>query len=97
MNWAIHPYSVGIDLVRLTIAPEAQIAERARQLIDRVQQEELGILSRDEIIDVITTIAVYKFTNLSREDVEAILGIGFEETRIYKDLRIEFGTMRYTL
>jgi predicted transposase/invertase (TIGR01784 family) len=83
------PHSVGIDLMQLTIVPEAQMAERARQLIDRVQQEDLGILSRDEIIDVITTIVVYKFTNLSREEVEAMLGRSLEESRIYREIKEE--------
>ncbi|MDX2240611.1 MAG: Rpn family recombination-promoting nuclease/putative transposase [Leptolyngbyaceae cyanobacterium bins.302] len=80
---------IGISLMQLTIAPEATAADQARGLIERVQQEAIGTLSRNEIIDIITTIAVYKFTNLSREDVEAMLGIGFEETRIYKDLERE--------
>jgi len=35
---------------------------------------------------VITTIAVYKFSNLTREEVEAMLGRSIEETRIYQDL-----------
>ncbi|MBW4523349.1 MAG: Rpn family recombination-promoting nuclease/putative transposase [Scytolyngbya sp. HA4215-MV1] len=83
------PHSVGIDLMRLTIVPEAQMAERARQLIDRVQQEDLGILSRDEIIDVITTIVVYKFTNLSREEVEAMLGKSLEESKVYQEIKEE--------
>lgn len=83
------PHSVGIDLMRLTIVPEAQMADRARQLIDRVQQADLGILSRDEIIEVITTIVVYKFASLSREEVEAMLGLNLEETRIYQDAKAE--------
>lgn len=83
------PHSVGIDLMRLTIVPEAQMAERARQLIERVQHEEIGILSRDEIIDVITTIVVYKLTNLSREEVEAMLGRSLEESKVYQEIKEE--------
>jgi predicted transposase/invertase (TIGR01784 family) len=77
---------VGINLIQLTIVPETQMAERARQLIERVQQEKTSILSKNEIIEVVTTIAVYKFTSLSREEVEAMLGLSLEETRIYRDL-----------
>jgi predicted transposase/invertase (TIGR01784 family) len=80
---------VGIQLIQLTIIPEAQMAEQARQLIERVKQEETGILSRNEIIEVITTIAVYKFTDLSREEVEAMLGRSLEESRVYHEIKEE--------
>lgn len=78
--------SIGVSLMQLTIAPEAQTAARARQLMERARQEDPGILSRDEIIEVVAAIAVYKFANLSREEVEEMLGLTLEETRIYKDL-----------
>ncbi|MBW4474721.1 MAG: Rpn family recombination-promoting nuclease/putative transposase [Stenomitos rutilans HA7619-LM2] len=80
---------VGISLMQLTIAPENQMAAQARTLIDRVEQEEVGILSRDEIIDIVTTIAVYKFSDLSREEVEAMLGISLEETKVYQEAKKE--------
>ncbi len=41
---------------------------------------------KEEIIEVITTIAVYKFSQLTREEVEAMLGRSLEETRTYQDL-----------
>ncbi len=78
---------VGISLIQLMITPEQQMVERSRQLIERVQQEDLGTLSRNEIIEVIKTIAVYKFAHLSREEVEAMLGLKLEETRIYQEAK----------
>ncbi len=77
---------VGINLMQLTIAPDELMAEQAKQLIERVELEETGKLAKNEIIEVITTIAVYKFSSLSREEVEAMLGLSIEETRIYQDL-----------
>ncbi|MBD2607418.1 Rpn family recombination-promoting nuclease/putative transposase [Scytonema hofmannii FACHB-248] len=77
---------IGINLMQLTIAPDEVMAEQARLLIERVQFEETGTLAKNEIIEVITTIAVYKFSSLSREEVEAMLGLNIEETRIYQDL-----------
>lgn len=85
----LNQQSVGVSLMQLTIVPEAQTAARARQLIERVQKEETGILARDEIIDVITTIAVYRFADLSREEVETMLGLKLEETRIYREVKEE--------
>ena len=77
---------IGINLMQLTLASDETMAEQARLLIERVELEETGTLPKNEILEVITTIAVYKFSQLSREEVEAMLGLSIEETRIYKDL-----------
>jgi predicted transposase/invertase (TIGR01784 family) len=65
------------------------MADQAKQLIARVQQEETGTLAKNEIIEVITTIAVYKFSQLSREEVEAMLGLSLKQTRIYQEAKAE--------
>ncbi|MBC1236236.1 Rpn family recombination-promoting nuclease/putative transposase [Nostoc sp. 2RC] len=80
---------VGISLMQLTIASETQMVEQAKRLIERVEQEQITVLAKEEIIDVITTIAVYKFANLSREEVEAMLGVKLEETRVYQEAKQE--------
>ncbi|MBN3943562.1 MAG: Rpn family recombination-promoting nuclease/putative transposase [Nostoc sp.] len=80
---------VGISLMQLTIASETQMVQEAKRLIERVQQEQITVLAKEEIIDVITTIAVYKFANLSREEVETMLGVKLEETRVYQEAKQE--------
>ena len=65
------------------------MAEQARLLIERVQFEETGTVAKNEIIDIITTIVVYKFSQLSREEVEAMLGLSLEQTRIYQEAKAE--------
>ncbi|HEY9799050.1 MAG TPA: Rpn family recombination-promoting nuclease/putative transposase [Leptolyngbyaceae cyanobacterium] len=81
--------SIGINLMQLTIAPDETMAEQAKQLIERVQLESTGTTPKNEIIDIITTIAVYKFSSLSREEVEAMLGLTLEETRVYREAKAE--------
>lgn len=78
---------IGINLMQLTVASDKTMASQARQLIKRVQLESTGTLSKNEIIDIITTIAVYKFSSLSREEVEAMLGLNLEETRVYREAK----------
>jgi predicted transposase/invertase (TIGR01784 family) len=80
---------LGISLMQLTIASETKMVQDAKRLIERVQQEQITVLAKEEIIDVITTIAVYKFANLSREEVEAMLGVKLEETRVYQEAKQE--------
>lgn len=77
---------IGISLLQLPIASDEEMIEQAQQLIERVEQETIPSFNKEEIIEVITTIAVYKFSNLTREEVEAMLGRSIEETRIYQDL-----------
>jgi predicted transposase/invertase (TIGR01784 family) len=81
--------TVGMSLMQLTIASDSQMVEKAKRLIERVKQEPISVLAKDDIIDVITTIAVYKFANLSREEVEAMLGVKLEETRVYQEAKEE--------
>ncbi len=81
---------IGINLMQLTIAPESEAIAQAREIIDRVQQETDPLLDRNEIIDIISTIIVYKLVNLSREEVELMLNLTpFRETRIYRELQHE--------
>ena len=80
---------IGVNLMQLTIASEQAMAEQAKQLIERVQLEETGTLAKTEIIDIITTIAVYKFSSLSRDEVEAMLGLTLEQTRVYQEAKAE--------
>ena len=80
---------IGINLMQLTLAPDEAMVEQARLLIERVQQSESTTLVRNEIIEIITTIAVYKFSSFSREEVEAMLGITLEQTRFYQDAKAE--------
>lgn len=86
-NTATQP--IGISLVQLMVLDEAETIEQARQLIARSQQEETATLSRREIIDIVATIAVYKFAQLSRAEVEAMLGLNVEQTRVYQEAREE--------
>lgn len=76
---------IGIRLMQLTLASKAKTPEQARQLIEQVNQQELEDFSKLEIIDMICTIAVYKFSKLSRFEVEAMLGLRLEETRVYQE------------
>jgi predicted transposase YdaD len=63
--------------------------QQAKQLIDQVEQETVAPFEKGEIIELITTIAIYKFSNLSREEVESMLGQSLEETRVYQEAKAE--------
>jgi len=86
---ATNQQPMGINLMQLTLASDEVMAQQARLLIERVKLESTGTLPKTEILDIITTIAVYKFSSLSREEVEAMLGLTLEQTRVYQEAKAE--------
>jgi predicted transposase/invertase (TIGR01784 family) len=82
------PLSLG--LVKLVIEPEDTAPEQARQLVERSRHEPVSHLSRQEIVDLIETIMVYKFTSLGREEIEAMLGLGdLKQSKVYQEALAE--------
>lgn len=80
---------IGLRLMQLTVIPEKEAPEQARELIRLAKEGDTGFLSKEEIIDMVCTIAVYKFSKLSRVEVEAMLGLSLEETKVYQEASAE--------
>jgi predicted transposase/invertase (TIGR01784 family) len=68
----------GLGLMVLTILEGDEAKSEARKAISRAQGDRA-------IIDLVSTIMVYKFSNLSRDEVDAMLGIELQQTRVYRD------------
>jgi predicted transposase/invertase (TIGR01784 family) len=77
-----------VALMVLTTVDEAQAPDEARYLLNRTEQEASPSSGR-AIIEMITTIMVYKFEALSRIEVESMLGITLKETRVYREIKQE--------
>ncbi|AFY92003.1 Rpn family recombination-promoting nuclease/putative transposase [Chamaesiphon minutus] len=73
---------IGLGLMVLTTLEGEKATQSAIGLIDRAR-------GRRDIIDLISTIVVYKFSNLSRDEVDAMLGIELEQTRVYREAKAE--------
>ena len=84
----IRELPVEVAVMLLTTVSEKQAPEEARYLLQRNQQETTQ-QSTQAIIELITTIIAYKFVQLSRREVEEMLGITFEETQFYRDIKQE--------
>jgi predicted transposase YdaD len=67
----------------LTTLSEKVAPEKARWMIDRANTQP----NSRAIIEMVTEIMVYKFANLSRVEVDQMLGIKLEETRVYREAR----------
>jgi hypothetical protein len=75
---------------------------------ENLRQEVANPAESRAIIDMVSTIVVYQFIKLSRREVDEMLGIRLEETRVYQEARedearrshlpnlaIEFGLWTY--
>jgi predicted transposase/invertase (TIGR01784 family) len=69
---------IGVSLMVLTILEDEEAIAVARETIAQPQQEQA-------IIDIISSIMVYKFTHLSRVEVEAMLATNIQQTRVYQE------------
>jgi predicted transposase/invertase (TIGR01784 family) len=75
---AVETLPTGLGLMVLTTLEGERATTEARGLIDRAQGSR-------SIIDLVSTIIVYKFSNLSRDEVDVMLGIELEQTRVYRE------------
>ncbi|RCJ27402.1 hypothetical protein A6S26_13335 [Nostoc sp. ATCC 43529] len=77
-----------VALMVLTTVDEEQAPQEARYLLERSRQEQPQPPSR-VIMELVTTIMVYKFEQLSRREIELMLGITLKETRVYREIKEE--------
>ncbi|MBL1197799.1 MAG: Rpn family recombination-promoting nuclease/putative transposase [Nostoc sp. GBBB01] len=84
----IRQLPIWVALMVLTTVESQEAPEEARYLLSRTRQQVPSEAS-DAIIDMITTIMVYKFEQLSRVEVESMLGITLKETRVYREIKEE--------
>ncbi len=73
---------IGLGLMVLTTLEGDLATAAAQRLIGQAQG------SRD-IINLISTIVVYKFNTLSRDEVDLMLGIELQQTRVYQEAMAE--------
>ena len=77
---------LSLALVKLITEPESKAIEVAKDLLERVPQETVEDLSIADLMDLIKTIVMYKFEQLSREEIEAMLGLAdLKQTRVYQE------------
>jgi predicted transposase YdaD len=74
--------SPALNLMVLTTLEGEDAITAAKQALAQ------GIDNRD-IIEMVTTIMVYKFTQLTRAEVDEMLGVTLQETRVYQDALAE--------
>jgi predicted transposase YdaD len=77
------PWSLG--LMALTILSSDEMVEKARGMLQRSETFDEG----SAILDLVITAIVYKFAELSRDEVLAMLGLELKEPKAFQDIRAE--------
>jgi predicted transposase/invertase (TIGR01784 family) len=85
----IETLPLGVAAMVLTIIKQSETADKARMLIERANQEAAALPVKQAIIEMVSTIMAYKFTNLSREEIDAMLGTKLEDTRVFREAKEE--------
>jgi predicted transposase/invertase (TIGR01784 family) len=85
----IETLPIGVALMVLTTIDEAEAPQVARDLLQRSEVQDSPPIVNRAIIEMISIIMTYKFINMSRQEVEAMLDITIQETRVYRDAKEE--------
>jgi predicted transposase/invertase (TIGR01784 family) len=79
---AVGELPIGLGLMVLTTLEGDEAKVEARRLVGQAQGSKA-------IINLLSTIIVYKFSNLSRDEVDAVLGIELQQTRVYQEAKAD--------
>ncbi len=81
---------MGLSLLQLIGIKAELAADSARKLIARTRQELADVNTQRKFIELIETVFVYKFPQLSREEIEAMFGLNeLKQTRVYQEAKAE--------
>ncbi|MBZ8181338.1 Rpn family recombination-promoting nuclease/putative transposase [Oscillatoria salina] len=82
--------SLGFGIIQLVVESPNQAGDFARQLIAKTTTDLADVNLQQQVLELIETIVLYKFPNLSREDIEAMLGLSeLKQTRVYQEAKEE--------
>jgi predicted transposase/invertase (TIGR01784 family) len=81
-----------LRIVQLIIEREETAVTNARELISQAREQITDATTKREILELIETILVYKFTQLSREEIREMFNFTeteFKQTRVYQSIKQE--------
>lgn len=86
--------TLGVAVLRLIIEGEATAIAQAQSLVERAREELIDEATQKNLIDLITTIIIYKLPHKQREEIEAMFTLGdLKKTKVYQEA-VEEGEQR---
>jgi predicted transposase/invertase (TIGR01784 family) len=78
--------SLGVGMMQLILADSVDAVTQAQSLLSKTRTKDRTDSKITAIIELIETIVVYKFPQLSREEIERMLGLSeLRETKVYQE------------
>lgn len=82
--------SLGLGIIKLVVETTRNTSEVALNLIAKARAQLTDAAIQQQVIELIETIVLYKFPNLSREEIEAMLRLDeLKQTRVYQEALAE--------
>ena len=82
--------SLEVSAIQLIGAKNQDATDQARRLIERMRTETTDATTQQNILESIQTIFIYKFPDLSRNEVEEMLGLSeLKQTWVYQEAKSE--------
>lgn len=82
--------SLGVGIVQLVVESNKKASAKAIDLISQARRQVANEQLQQQILEFIETIVIYKFPHLSRQEVEAMLGLDLiKNTRVYQEAQQE--------
>ena len=84
------PGSIGMGLIELIVSKEAQAPELVKTLMTRTKTEVENDREKQGIIELLETVLLSKFSQLSRQEIEAMFLVSdIKQTRVYQEAKQE--------
>lgn len=82
--------SLELGVLQLIGVKQEAAFERARLLFERAKQELKDTKQTRKILELVETVIIYKFPNLSRQEIEQMLGLSeLKQTKVYQQALAE--------
>ncbi|QYX30574.1 DUF2887 domain-containing protein [Sphaerospermopsis torques-reginae] len=82
--------SIGMGLIELIVSKENQAPELVKNLMQRTKTEITNNSEREGIIELLETVLLSKFSQLTRQEIEAMFLVNdIKQTRVYQEAKQE--------
>jgi predicted transposase/invertase (TIGR01784 family) len=82
--------NLGLGIVKLIVEEEEAAVERAKRLATKAAEELADEPTREKVLELVKTILLYKFKNLTPEEVMDMLELDdFKQSRLYQGIKRE--------
>jgi predicted transposase YdaD len=82
--------SIGMGLIELIVSKENQAPELVKNLMQRTKTEISNDSEREGIIELLETVLLSKFSQLTRQEIEAMFLVNdIKQTRVYQEAKQE--------